>query len=44
MKKLAATARAQGPSFLDTVFAGGCTAAFLTLVVTLAGAVSLYLR
>ena len=46
MKKTATTAvaRADGPSRLDSVFAAGCTAVFLTLVASLAGAVTVCLR
>ena len=44
MNKATSTARADGPTILDTMFAGGCAAAFLTIVAGLAGMVSLYLR
>ncbi len=44
MKKPVAAVRENTPSVLDTVFAGGCTAVFLTIVASLAGVVSLYLR
>jgi hypothetical protein len=44
VKKEIAQARTEAPSLLDTVFAGGCAAIFLTIVASLAGVVSLYLR
>jgi hypothetical protein len=44
MNKPSAAVRANGPCLVDTVFVGGCTAVFLTIVAGLAGMVSLYLR
>lgn len=44
MKKPVAAVRQAGPSVLDTLFAGACTATFLTIMASVAGAMTLYLR
>ncbi len=43
MRKPIAAVRPATPSVWDTVFAGGCTAVFLVLTASLAGAVTYYL-
>jgi hypothetical protein len=44
MRRSKAPGRPGGRSILDTLFAGGCTAVFLVMMASVAGAVSLYLR
>lgn len=44
MRTSNAHGRSGGGSILDTLFAGGCTAVFLVMMASVAGAVSLYLR
>lgn len=44
MNKPKVAVRESGPPLVDTVFVGGCTAVFLTIVASLASMVSLYLR
>ncbi len=44
MRRSPASDRAGGGSILDTLFAGACTALFLVIMASVAGAVSLYLR
>ena len=44
MKKPTTAVRPGGASLLDTLFAGGCTAAFLVMMASVVGAISLYLR
>lgn len=44
MRRSPSRDRAGGRSILDTLFAGACTAVFLVMMASVAGAVSLYLR
>jgi hypothetical protein len=44
MRRSPSRDRPGGRSILDTLFAGACTAVFLVMMASLAGAVSLYLR
>jgi len=44
MRRPRTQGRSGGRSILDTLFAGGCTALFLVMMASVAGAVSLYLR
>lgn len=44
MRRFPAPGRTGHRSVLDTLFAGGCTALFLVMMASVAGAVSLYLR
>lgn len=44
MKKPVAAVRPASPSMLDMLFAGGSTVVFLTIIASVAAAVSTYLR